>query len=277
MRLRAPRFFRRDFLRKLVAAFFAVLIWLAVDSQLHDFATVHDIPVTLRYEPDKLILERRVLTADVTLRGSRKRLQSLKSTDVRIAAEVPVVPDGIYHYDIRLSPDNVSSLPGTRVASIDPESVRVQLDRIVSRDDVPVRVRKTGELGPGYRVLGVRTVPSTVTVTGPGKILQDITEIVTEPILLDETVIRSFEQTEVRLVPTPRVEIHPQAVLVAYEIAKHSGQQDFAELPIQVMGSNRDLRPQDPLPRPRSGCAAPNRLWKRYVLTPFTRSSTPRR
>jgi YbbR domain-containing protein len=234
MKLRIPKIIRRDFLRKFVAVFFAVLIWYAVDTQLHSFQTFHDIPVQLRYEPDKVVLERRSITATVTLRGARRRLQEIQSNDISVRAQVPPVPPGVFSYDVHLSPSDVKSPPGTRVADIEPENVRIQVDRIVTRE-VPVRVRERGELSFGYKVARKNVVPSRIDIVGPSKIVEEIDEVVSEEVIFDETVLHDFEIDEVELMPMPRVRFSPQSVHVSYEVSRHGGQQDFPELPVQLM------------------------------------------
>jgi hypothetical protein len=53
LKLGIPGFIRKDFLRKLVAFFFAVLVWKAVDVQLHEFETISSVPVRINYEAAK--------------------------------------------------------------------------------------------------------------------------------------------------------------------------------------------------------------------------------
>lgn len=234
MNMRLPHIIRDDLPRKSVALFFAVLIWFAVRNQLHDFATFHDVPVTLQYEPDKIVVERRILTASVSLRGARRRLETLQASDITVTADIPVVPAGVYSYDLRFSPANVREPPGTSVTSITPTSARIQVDRIIQKE-LPVRVRESGQLGYGYRVVERTILPSRVTATGPSRVLEDVTEVTTEPIVLDETLIQSFKMDQLDLIPMPRVNFRPDTVHVAYEITRHSGQKALMELPIRVL------------------------------------------
>jgi YbbR domain-containing protein len=201
---------------------------------LHSFQTFHDIPVQLRYEPDKVVIEKRTLTATVTLRGARRRLQEIQTNDLSISTQIPPVPDGIFSYDVHLSASNVKSPPGTRVAGIDPENVRIQVDRIVTKE-VPVRIRERGELTFGYKIARKNVVPSKIDIVGPSKIIEEIDEIVSEEVVFDETLLHDFEIDEVELVPIPRVRFSPRSVHVSYEVSKHSGQQDFTELPVQLL------------------------------------------
>ena len=248
-KLPIPGFIRRDFLRKLVAFFFAVLIWKAVDVQLHEFETIGNVPVRINYEAGKMVVEDRVITADVTVRGSRRRLQKLQVTDLSIQADVPVVEEGVRNYELRLSPGDVSTPPGVRVQSISPSRIQIPVDRIVARD-VPVRVNDQGELSPGYRVQERKVVPSNVTVIAPSKIANDITRISTQTILLRDNLTHDFNQDNVALEIPANVRVSPRTVHVAYSIARHTGQKNLNDIPIRVLfDRDSQIRPKQELPK----------------------------
>jgi YbbR domain-containing protein len=272
MKIHIPKFIREDFLRKSVAVFFAALIWFAVNSQLHEFETFHDIPVTFRHQSDKVALERRIVTARVQLRGAHRRLQDIQSSDITITAQIPVVPEGVYSYDVHLSADNVRTPPGTRVESIEPENVRVQVDRIISRE-IPVRVRETGELAYGYKVVQRNVLPPKVSVTGPSRIVEEVDSVTTEPVLLDETVRRSFEVDEVQVVPIPRLRINPENVHVSYDITHQSGEKVFTDLPIRVLlPRDSQLTLENSLPVVTVNVRGPNTALeplKAHMVRPF--------
>lgn len=237
MKLSIPNFIRRDFLRKAVAIFFAVLIWLAIDVQLHETSLLQNVPVTINYDPSEVVLEDTVYTVDVLVKGSRRRLETVTSGDIRIEASIPShVPVGIYFYYLGISPRNVSHTPpGIRVSSISPSNLDIQLDRIVTKGNVPVRVRYDGELRQGYKLIRHSVIPMTVDIRGPNKIVKDVTELMTEPIFLDETVVQDFE-VDVRLAPLGKVQM-PEKVHVAVTIAKQSSQQAYHGRDMMVLGS----------------------------------------
>jgi YbbR domain-containing protein len=234
LKLGIPGFIRKDFLRKLVAFFFAVLVWKAVDVQLHEFETISSVPVRINYEAGKIVVDNRLVTADVTVRGSRRRLQKLQVTDLSINADVPVVEEGVRNYELRLSPSDVRTPPGVRVQSISPSRIQIPVDRIVSRD-VPVRVNDQGELSPGYRVQERKVVPSNVTVIGPSKIVNDISRLSTEAILLRDNLTHDFNQDNVALEIPANVQVSPRTVHVAYSIARHTAQKNVNDIPIRVL------------------------------------------
>ena len=235
MKVGLPSFLTQDLARKVVALFFATLIWLAIDSQLHDFVVLHNVPVTLRHDRSAMILEDdRALTVDVTLRGPRKRLQRLNTGDIKINATVPTVPRGIYFYDLRVSPANVMAPMGTRVTEIAPEQQQLRVDRIVAKGNVPIRVRFSGTLREGYKKTRCSSFPTAIDIRGPSRLLKDIKELVTEPVPLDESITQDFE-IDVKLVPIPGVAATNTDVHVSIEIAKHSSQQAYRDLELNVL------------------------------------------
>lgn len=227
------RLFRVDLARKFVAAFFAVLIWFAVSAQLRNFTTLYNIPVKLHYDPSAIVLEDTVLTVDVTLRGVEKRLQRVKTTDVEVNVTVPSnLAAGMFFCQLRITPDDVYAPFGTRVVDVAPSRQQIQYDRIISKRNVPIRVRFDGRLREGYRYTH-SVLPSRVDVLGPSRILKDVHELVTGPVLLDSTITQDFE-IDVKLLPLPKVLTNAE-VHVSVEIEKHSSQQSFRDLPMGIL------------------------------------------
>jgi YbbR domain-containing protein len=250
VKLRLPRIIARDLWRKSVALFFAVLIWFAIDAELHESYTLRNVPVDIQYDPSELVVEDAAVSVDVTLRGSRKRLQSVSSNDIRVSAEVPDhIPPGIYFYPLGLTSKNVvHTPPGVRVSDVTPQRIDIRVDRIVTKRNVPVRVRFEGDLREGFKRTRSTAIPSSVDIKGPNRILKDVTELVTEPVLLDETVVQDFE-VDVKLVPIPRV-VMPSQVHVTVEISRHSSQKALQNLTMFLLANpDSTLKLKEPLPK----------------------------
>lgn len=249
MNLRLPKVVTHDAPRKVVALFFAVLIWFAIDAQLHESVTLRNVPVTIRYDRTAVVVEEGAVAVDVTLRGSRRKLQNITSSDLRIMAKVPSdIPPGIFFYNLRVTPDNVLRTPlGVWVNDVVPDQHEIRVDRIVTRHSVPVRVRFDGELREGYKRSRVSVIPTTVDIKGPNRIVKDIREMVTEAIPLDDAIVQDFE-VDTRLVPIPGIQA-PESVHVAVEIARQSTQQAYHKLPMHaLLDPGACLAPSDPLP-----------------------------
>ena len=234
MKFRLPAFIKRNFLRKAVALFFAFLTWFAINNRLQEIETFHDVPVTLRYSPNEITVKNKVYTADVMLRGSQDVLQRVKSSDVRISADIPVIPKGVYTFDLHLSPDNVSTPPGTEVVSIQPQNIRVPLDRIITKN-IEVKVRDNGRTAPGYFIVKRKAVPSEVTATGPSKIVSEIDNVKTEFLVLDKSRKESFEIDGVKVTTPAKVNVHPEEVHISYVLSKKGGKKTYENLDVKVV------------------------------------------
>ncbi len=234
MNFRLPHFLRHDLLRKLVALFFALVIWLTVSAQLSETMVLHNVPINLLYDPAETIVESEVPTVGVTVRGSPRALEQLKSSDIRLSAQVANPLPGSYFADVIISRHNVDHTPpGIRVVDIDRNKIQVRLDRIVTRTDIPINVRFEGKIREGYRRTRRAVVPATTTIRGPYRVAKDIQEVTTEPVVLDDTIVRDFEQ-DIPLTPIPGVEMG-KMVHVSVQVARTSGQTNYADLPMVVL------------------------------------------
>ena len=233
---RLPRFLREDWLRKSMALAFAVLLWFYVNEQLRDEETFHDVPVTISYDKGMLYLEKNTVAVNIRVRGSFQQLQKLRGSDLKVTATILAdeVPAGKLAYDLRLTSANVEAPIGIRVESIDPPLQQIQVDRMETKSGVPVRVRYAGSLADGYQISRCTIVPSQVEVRAPSQILQDIQELVTDPVPLDATLTTGFEM-EKKLVPISRVVPGTSIVHVQVEISKQSIQQAYESLIITVL------------------------------------------
>ena len=250
MKIPIPSLFRKDLGRKFVALFFAVLIWFAIDVQLRDYDDFHNVPVNLRYDRSSIMVEAPPEPVTVTLKGASKYLQRLESNDIRVTVKIPSVPEGIYSYDLRISDENVICPPGTRVTDIAPARQLLRLDRIIRKKKVPVRVRFEGQLPEGFRIIGSSVSPPALgPISGPSRILRDISHVVTEPVLLDENVTEDFE-LEVALVAEPKVTLSDESVRVKVEIHKHDSRETYRELGMHLLdGAEAGLRVKGELPK----------------------------
>ncbi len=247
MIIRIPGFIRVDVWRKATAFFFAVLLWFYVEGQLRDVETFHDVAVTLTYNPTMVQPGKDTVTVNIDLRGARRVLQRVRSSDLKVTAPIPAVQKGVDVYDLHLSPDNVTVPPGTRVSALDPAHQLIPVDRVDSKPGVPVRVRYSGKLRDGYHISKCTVVPSQLDIRGPGKLLPDVQELLTEPVPLDESLVQGFEM-DVKLVSISRVVMNTDTVHVQVEIAKQTVQQTYKDLPVYVMGNaSNALAAMEPL------------------------------
>jgi YbbR domain-containing protein len=252
MRLKLPGILTHDFLRKAVALFFALLIWLSVSTNVRDEEIVlKNVPLTVKYDPNVVVLRDSAKTVDVSLRGSRRRLEEVSSQDVQIAVQVPAdIHEGVYYYGVGLSAKNNvrHAPPGIRVTGITPDRVELHIDRLVTKPNVSVKVEYVGSLREGYEVMRATPVPATVVLKGPHRDLLDIIAVKTEPILLDDTIVQDFTVTA-RLVTIPGV-LMSETVRVDLAVGRRSSLRTLHGVPLSVLIDPAvGLRIEGPLPQ----------------------------
>ena len=167
---------------KILALLITAVLWLSVASRPVTEVTLHGVQIELASVPPGLVPTKfDTLSASVTLRGPRDVLDTLRSGDVGLRADLTGVEPGVRVITVRLDrnrlPANVDEV------SIDPYSVRVTIEREATRE-VTVRPRFDGEPAPGYAVLNWQVSPPTIQVAGAQSQVRDIAEVSTETVSL---------------------------------------------------------------------------------------------
>ena len=279
MKLTIPSFIRRDFLRKMMALLFAILLWFYVEGQLRQGETFQNIPVTLMYDKNSVSLEKELFTVSVSLRGSGRMLQKVRPSDLKVTAQMKsdAVPKGGGFYDLPLPPENVSAPVGVRVVQVDPPRLMIPVDRMETKRNVPVRVTFSGKLRPGYQSGKSSVSPAQIDIRGPGRMLTDLKELLTEPVPLDETLTQGFEM-DVKLAPRTGILPNSETVHVVVEVSKQTILQTYQELPLYVLGGAGDpLTVTEVLPSVTVTLQGPHAVLESvdaFALRPFVDIST---
>lgn len=248
---RLPRLITHDTLRKAAALFFAILIWSSVSSDVRDREVeLRNVPITVKYDPNVVVLRDLPKTVDVSLRGSQRRLEQVSSQDVQIVVQVPSdIHEGVYYHDVGLSAKaNVKRVPpGVRVVGITPDRIELHIDRLVTKPNVPVKVVLAGALKEGYEVIRAAATPDAVPLRGPYRELLDISSVSTEAIPLDDTIVQDFA-VSAKLAPITGIRL-PDAVRVDLVIGRHSTPKTLHGVRLAVLVDPASgLRVEGPLP-----------------------------
>jgi YbbR domain-containing protein len=167
---------------KILALLITAVLWLSVASRPVTEVTLHGVQIELASVPPSLIPTKfDTLSASVTLRGPRDVLETVRSGDLALKADLAGVEPGVRVITVRLDRNR---LPGNvDEVSIDPHSVRVTIEREVSKE-VMVKPRFDGELARGYEVLNFQVDPPSIQVVGAATLVRDITDVSTETVSL---------------------------------------------------------------------------------------------
>lgn len=185
---------------RLLALAISVAVWYSVslsDRESLSEITVDQAVVSYSLPRNVVVLEP-VRSVRVRLRGTDKQIRQLNPSVVKVQVEIRDAAQK--EINVNLGPDNVQAPSEFEVAAIDPNVIRVRLDREVTQR-IPVKAQLTGEPAAGARVGSPEVLPNQVMVSGPESLIAKLDSLTTEPVRLDGHAL-DFEAT-VAVVPPP--------------------------------------------------------------------------
>ncbi|MFA6292734.1 MAG: CdaR family protein [Victivallales bacterium] len=234
-----PGIIRRDYLRKLIAVCFALLVWWKISTQIGVEEIIRNVPVNIVTSEQTVNLDESVRYVDITVRGrSQKRLNMLSPSDFKVQLEVgdnayaPTKP--VTFKLIRTA--SISKPFGINITKISPESLVLHFDR-TSTKEVPVIARFTGMTSEDYACGEVKLVPDKAVISGPESVMNTISRVQTEPIFLDRRTTEDFEYIVKVTEPHSKVSAVPPKVLAQVEIYRKYDTRIFSGLPVYVLGT----------------------------------------
>lgn len=239
-------FIRRDFWRKLVAIFLALLLYLAISPRTSEKRekSFINVPVNIELPSNLALSDNTVRRVKITLSGNAKDLDEIDPGALRIRTEVN--SDSFIAgepYQLRLRREDISGLTyKVKVESISPRDLVLDLEPVVSKN-LPIRPRydSLGKLPQDYEIASVRFVPANVLVSGPAKVMDSIQEIFTTPIPIDEQVTDSFEY-RCNLRTPPGTRANRSEVDAQVEVVKAMTTHTFRAVPLLIIQSAERTR-----------------------------------
>lgn len=147
---------------------------------------------------------------DVRVRGGTQRVRTLNPAVVNVLVELDATEPG--PVDVALAPENVYVPEGFEVVSLDPSTLHLTLDQVVSMR-LPVEVELAGEPAAGATVGDPVAAPAAVIVRGPRSRIENLTRVRTRPVSLNGHA-QTFEEVVSVSVPDPLASVDPGLVRV---------------------------------------------------------------
>ncbi len=234
--MKLPNLIRHEFPRKLTAIIFAGLIFGIVHIQLQETEVYTNVAVNLRPEGKNImLLHDGKLTTTLTVRGTRRNLNKIK-TNPLIEHLIPATTTEPGFYSFRLRADDITLPPGVKIApnGIQPRKFEVEIDQIVHKEvDIRLRINREG-LPSGLTIRRITIHPKKVTITGPKKLVKDITEIVSEEVEFDQNPPQNYE-IDVALVEKPRISLARSEVHVSIELSRSKDIKPYRQIPVEAL------------------------------------------
>ena len=175
---------------KLLALAITLGLWFAVTGQrVPTTARLHKVPLFFVLPNEMEISNEPREEVDLTLRGSKRVLDAIKSSDVSLSYDASSYRPG--ERVVQLSPNNITlqlpegvSSEGVTVERIEPGSVPLRLERRIERE-LEVEPHLEGKLPEGFELTGTQSLPTRVRVRGPESHVNALERAPTETILLE--------------------------------------------------------------------------------------------
>ena len=233
---RAEKLLRRIFLEdwslKLLSLAIALVLWLLVTGQ-NQPVTAH-VNVQLNFiRPQSLeISNDPPRTVDVTLTGSRSKLDDLTSLD--LVATVDISDQHAGERILRLADKAQITLPqGIKVDGFQPSAVPIRLEEIVDRQ-VPVEPKVEGTPAAGFEVYSVKPDKGSIAVRGPASRVNSLQKVLTESVWVDGRK-ESFTAKNIATdVPDPKVDLLEPVVIVQVEIGERRTEKSFSGVSVST-------------------------------------------
>jgi hypothetical protein len=163
--VRQVRLITHNFGWKLGSLALAVLLWFAILGE-PELVTTHTAPILYKSLPQGLLIGIDALDqVRVELRGPSGKLTPDRLAETAVLLDLTDV-NGPGERTFTLSDADFHLPQGVTFLRSVPSQLRVRFARLISRE-VPVAIRISAPLPPGYRIVRQETVPDKLRIAGP--------------------------------------------------------------------------------------------------------------
>jgi YbbR domain-containing protein len=196
---------------RILALAIAVALWffLSWEKRENQSERVIQASVTYNTVEDMIVLDP-IQQVDVRVRGDARRVRTLNPLLANVLVELESREPGLA--EATLSPEQVFVPEGVRVVSVNPNTLQVSLDRVMTLQ-LPVEVTLVGEPAAGASVDDPVAIPPVVEVRGPESRLRETRSIQTRPVSLNGHA-QTFEETASLVPPDPLANVDPGVVRI---------------------------------------------------------------
>jgi YbbR domain-containing protein len=202
----------RTWALRLLALGIAIGVWANVSFEERQELSEKLIEAGVSYNrPRGFVILDPVQNVLVRLRGNRKAIRSLNPDMVDVQVDLTRPEPGTA--SLTLGPDNILMPEDLELVSIEPNVIRVELDREITQR-LAVEPKLAGEPAAGAKAGTPEVFPNQILVTGPESLLRGLETIASQPISLAGRAV-TFEEIVGVVSPNPLIQvIQPSRVTV---------------------------------------------------------------
>lgn len=216
---------------KVLSLTIALMLYLFVHSQTNATVIALVVPVELKNMPaEKMVLLPALRQAQVSIKGPSFLVREVAISSPAFHVKLP--KDVGQRYEVSLSDDQLPLPPSVEVLSIQPSSMELIFDTVITRD-LPVEVPRIGKLSESVRLVDVTVTPETVAVRGPETELKGVDSIRSQPIDM-RTIETSTDFTVSLRTIGQYSKATTDTVTVSVAVASVSLEKKFPAIPVEV-------------------------------------------
>ena len=176
---------RSDWPLKVVALVLAFGVWVSITGQgrtLKDFT----VPLEIDFGEERIATKPPPTTVTVRLEGSRTSIRRLDQDQLALTVRLDLRGAPTGEREVQFSEGHLDGVPGgVDVSFFNPDRLRLVVDRRAQRK-LRVTPELLGQPPPGHSLYLARVTPDAVLVEGPQAALDNLRELHTDAIALEE-------------------------------------------------------------------------------------------
>lgn len=234
------RLFKHDILRKFVALFFAILLYLTVSERIGSESRFDNVPVEIDYPEGVINTDKKEIVVNVDCSGSKRMIEALRDGLLKGKAKISIqnYVEG-RPYILRLNEDNFRVPLGVKLLRIEPREIVLNLESRKSKLVKVIPQYNMSKLASDYLISSIRITPNEVNIIGPASIINSLDEIKTIEIPLDNSVRDDFDY-QANLNLPENVSAVPSTVNCNIMIKKEFGLKNIPDVPIHLQMNSND-------------------------------------
>lgn len=188
------RLFKKDILRKIVALFFAILLYWTMSSKNGAEERFDNVLLNIDY-PDGIVnVENKENYVSLYCVGSKRMLDTLRATGIKgnIKVSIKNYVEGV-PYSLKLTEDDFQLPLGVKIERIVPNVLVLNLEPRISKTVKVEPNFDVNKLQEDYLVKNVEITPHEVHIVGPASAVNGINSVKTEEIPLDRSITDNFD------------------------------------------------------------------------------------
>ncbi len=228
---------------KILALLITSVLWLSVASRLSQ-VTLNPVPIEFSNpSPDLTISKYDTLSAKVFLRGPKDLIDSLRSSDLAVVADLQDIEPGVRVIPLKVDVKRLPPGIDEQSVEIEPRSIRLTIERVVEVE-LLVTPRIEGEVPQGYEIYHVVSRPEKVNVNAPASHIKDVVNVSTESVNVAGKTETFTQQVAIDTgSPNVSTSVESQKVMLTIVIGEARKERLIDKIPVTFINVPRDVQP----------------------------------